>query len=403
MGTAGETTGAGVRIDLNELTGALGDSITVLPIVVSLALLTPLSLAHTLVAFGVFQIVWGIVYGIPLSVEPMKALAGLAIAGAISLGELVAAGLIAGVVLLVAGRYGVVGAIERVVGLPVVRGIQLAVALLLGVTGLQLAAGNPPVAAAATAVVLLVALAGYRDASALVVLGIGGAVAVFLGGVPTPTLPDITVFASGGPSFTVGALEGAAAQLAMTVGNAAVATALLCSDLFDEEVSADRLAESMGVMTLAALPMGGLPMCHGSGGLAGKHAFGARTGGANVILGVGYLALALIAVVVVAFPMAVLGVLLVLVAVELARVSMESDDRLLTVGVGVLGVAANVGIAFVVGAVVGGLLRKADVRSRGDPRMTFAELFDRAVEYTVDEETVREALDERRSERGDDR
>lgn len=353
-----------VEFGRNEVTGALGDSITVLPIVVSLALLTPLSLSHTLVAFGAFQILWGVVYGIPLSVEPMKALAGLAIAGTISLGELVAAGLLAGIVLLVAGRTGIVSAIERLVGVPVVRGIQLAVGLLLIVTGIELAAESPIVALAAIGVVAVVTLAGYRDASTLVVMGLGGVAAVAIAGIPTPALPELTAFAGGGPSFTRGALEGAAAQLAMTVGNAAVATALLCSDLFDRDVSADRLAESMGVMTLAAVPMGGLPMCHGSGGLAGKHAFGARTGGANVILGVGYLGLALVAGVVVAFPMAVLGVLLCVVGVELARVALRSDDRLLTVGVGVLGVVANVGLAFVVGAVLDGLLRKTDVRSR---------------------------------------
>ena len=351
-----------ISFGFSEATGALGDSVTVLPIIVSLALLTPLSLSHALVGFGVFQIVWGVVYGIPLSVEPMKALAGLAIAGTISMGELVAAGLLAGVVLITAGRLGVVGVIERAVGLPVVRGIQLAVGLLLVVTGVELALGSPVVAFGAVCIVAVVTLIGYRDASTLVVMGLGGVVAVAVAGTPTPALPEPVAFASGGPSFTRGALEAAAAQLAMTVGNAAVATALLCSDLFDTDVSADRLAESMGTMTLAAVPIGGVPMCHGSGGLAGKHAFGAQTAGANVLLGVGYLGLALVAGVVVAFPLAVLGVLLCVVGVELARVALRSDDRLLTAGVGVLGVATNVGLAFVVGATAAGILRKTDIR-----------------------------------------
>lgn len=351
-----------MEFGFDEMTGALGDSITVLPIVVSLALLTPLSLAHTLVAFGVFQILWGVVYGIPLSVEPMKALAGLAIAGTISMGELVAAGLIAGVVLLVAGRLGIVGAIERAVGLPVVRGIQLAVGLLLLITGIELAVRRPIPALVAAGLVGVVALAGYRDAGTLIVLSLGGIVAAWTTGVPTPTLPEFTSFASGSPSFTRGALEGVAAQLAMTIGNAAVATALLCSDLFDRDVSADRLAESMGAMTLAAVPIGGLPMCHGSGGLAGKHAFGARTGGANVILGVAYIGLALVAGVVVAFPMAMLGVLLCVVGVELARVALRSDDQLLTIGVGVLGVLTNVGVAFLLGALLDHGLRNTDMR-----------------------------------------
>ena len=58
-----------------EFTGAIGDSITVLPLVAAVGALTPASLPHVLTGFAVFQVVWGAVYGVPLSVEPMKALA----------------------------------------------------------------------------------------------------------------------------------------------------------------------------------------------------------------------------------------------------------------------------------------------------------------------------------------
>jgi MFS superfamily sulfate permease-like transporter len=134
----------------------------------------------------------------------------------------------------------------------------------------------------------------------------------------------------------------------MTVGNAAVATSLLCSDLFDRDVSSDRLATSMGTMTLAAVPLGGLPMCHGSGGLAGKYAFGARTGWANVVLGVLYAAAALVAGLWTGFPMALLGVLVGVVGVQLAHVAL-AERSALAVCVGVGGALAGVGVAFVGG------------------------------------------------------
>jgi len=348
---------AGVRFDAGEVTGATGDSVTVLPIVVALSLLTPVSLPHTLVGFGVLRIVRGLWYGLPLSVEPMKAIAGLAIAGGIGHGELVAAGALAGATLLVAGRTGAIGRLERAVGEPVVRGIQLAVALLLAVAGVELAVGDPVVAAGAALLTVAAAAAGHGRASALAVLAAGGLAAAHAGGLSAPTLPEPTPFPGGGPSATPGALEAAAGQLAMTVGNAAVATALLCEDPFDRELSSDHLATSMGVMTLAALPAGGLPMCHGSGGLAGKHAFGARTGGANVLLDVGYLGLALVA-----------------------------------------------------GAVVDALRRKADVAGgRGADVTTAADwgdLFDRAAAATAgagfDEDTIRDALAGRRETDPDD-
>ncbi len=347
---------SGVELSISELTGALGDSVTVLPLLVALAATTTVSLPHVLVGFGVFQIVWGLAYDLPLSVEPMKALVGLAIVGSLSYPELAAAGLLAGGVLLAIGRLGLVDRLQRVVGEPVVRGVQLAVALLLLEAAIGLSVGNLPVAAAGLAIVVALALAGSHRASVLVVLGIGGIVAVATAGVPTPTAPQATLFPAGMPTVSGAALEGTVAQLGMTIGNAAIATALLCGDLYNRDVSADDLSQSMGVTCLAAIPIGGVPMCHGSGGLAGKYAFGARTGGANVLLGIGYLALALVAAgaLLAAFPMALLGVLLVVIAIELGRAAFApvSGWRSIAfvVAVGVIGIAVNVGVAFALGA-----------------------------------------------------
>ncbi len=138
----------------------------------------------------------------------------------------------------------------------------------------------------------------------------------------------------------------------MTVGNAAVATSLLLSDYYGADVSADELATSMGVMNLLAIPLGVMPMCHGSGGVAGKYAFGARTAGANLILGAIYAGAAVLAVgIVAAFPLPMLGVVLALIAIELGRAGLDTDHLPLTIGIGVVTVVTNVGIAFVAGAV----------------------------------------------------
>jgi len=107
----------------------------------------------------------------------------------------------------------------------------------------------------------------------------------------------------------------------------------------------------MGVMTLSSLPLGGIPMCHGSGGLAGKYAFGARTAGANVVLGGLYGLAALVAGggFFALFPMATLGVVLALVALELARSSLRSDSAGIVVAVGLVGLVVDVGVAFLLG------------------------------------------------------
>ena len=350
----------GLRFDAGEWTGALGDSVTVLPIVVGLAALTPVSLAHALLCFGLFQVAWGLAYGLPLSVEPMKALAGLALAGTLTAGEYIAAGLLAGVVLVAAAATGALSRLRRHIGEPTIRGVQLAVALLLVRAGVDLGVANPMLALSAAGVAAVVALTGRRRGAALAVLAVGLALAAAEAGVPAAEPPALAAFPAGAPAFTAEALSATAAQLAMTVGNAAVATSLLLSDLFDAEVSADRLSASMGAMCLAAVPLGGIPMCHGSGGLAGKHAFGARTGGANLVLGGLYLAAVPFASVVAAFPMAVLGVLLVVVAVHLGRRAVDVEGRgalALVVTVGAVGLAWNVGAAFLLG-VVGDAVRR---------------------------------------------
>ncbi|MFC6772271.1 putative sulfate/molybdate transporter, partial [Halorubrum pallidum] len=144
-----------VRFDRREVTGAIGDSITVVPLVVALALLTDVSLPHVLVAFGVFQVVWGVRYGLPISVEPMKALAALAIAGALTYAELALAGLVLGALLLVIGLTGTLARVERWIGEPVIRGVQFAVGLILLQTGVDLALGDPAFALVGVAIAVV--------------------------------------------------------------------------------------------------------------------------------------------------------------------------------------------------------------------------------------------------------
>ena len=341
----------------SELTGAVGDSVTVLPVVVAVAVLTELSLPVMLLWFGVFQVVWGLYYGVPVSVEPMKALAALAIAGTLTAGEFLVAGLLAGAVVLAVGLTGTLSRVEAYVGAPVIRGVQLGVALVLLETGVQLGAADPRLAAAGVAVTAGALALGARRSTGLVALLAGAGVAVWTTGLPAPALPSLEgVMLFGAADLTADAAGGALAQLGMTVGNAALATSLLLADYFDREVSADELSASMGAMNLAAVPLGALPMCHGSGGVAGKYAFGARTAGANVILGVGYVAVALLAAeVVAAYPMAVLGVVLGLVALQLGRTSLQRADASgypLVVAVGAVGLLINLGVAFVGGVAV---------------------------------------------------
>ncbi|PAU83055.1 sulfate transporter [Halorubrum salipaludis] len=361
----------GVDFGRGALTGAIGDSITVIPLVVALALLTDVSLPHALAGFGVFQVVWGVRYGLPISVEPMKALAALAIAGALTYAELALAGLVLGVLLLAIGLSGTLARVERWIGEPVIRGVQFAVGLVLLETGIDLAIADPVLAAAGVAIAAAAALAGHGKASALAVAVVGIAVALVTAGVPAPRWPGAP------PGLSLAVLSGAvtrntadgiAAQLAMTIGNAALATSLLFADLFDAEVTPDELSATMGATNLLAVPLGAIPMCHGCDGVAGKHAFGARTGGANVVLGVGYLAAVPFATPALldAFPVAMLGALLAIVAVSLARNALDSENVALSVAIGLVALATNLGVAFLLGIVAHLAWERVGERASGE-------------------------------------
>jgi MFS superfamily sulfate permease-like transporter len=76
-------------------------------------------------------------------------------------------------------------------------------------------------------------------------------------------------------------------QAALTLGNAIVATVAENNALFpDRRITVRTVAIDHGIMNLVGTSIGGVPMCHGAGGLAGHVRFGARTGGAVVMLGV---------------------------------------------------------------------------------------------------------------------
>ena len=356
-----------VEFAWHELTGAVGDSITVLPIVGTVAILTDLSLAVMLLWFGVFQVVWGLYYGAPVSVEPMKALAALVIAGSITTGELALAGLLLGAGLLVLGATDSLARLTAYIGSPVVRGIQFGVGLVLLETGLELGVAAPRVAGLAAVLALVCIAVGYWNLTAVVVLAAGGVVALTQTGLPAPTLPPVPsplAILDSLPATTA-VVEATLGQFAMTVGNAALAASVLLGDYFDRDISPDDLSTSMGVMNLTAVPFGAMPMCHGSGGIAGKYAFGARTAGANLILGVGYAAVSLLAVDLMAtYPTAVLGVVLALIALQLAWTALQqTESSALVVAIGALGLLTNLGVAFVAGivAVLGAR------RLRGDP------------------------------------
>jgi MFS superfamily sulfate permease-like transporter len=215
--------------------------------------------------------------------------------------------------------------------------------------------------------------------SLVLVLG-GGAVMVALGardaalGPSALALPALD-WATLATAFTVLVLP----QLPLSFANSCLATADAARVYFAEKAAAvrpGRLATSFGSANLLAGAISGMPVCHGAGGLTAHVAFGARTGGAPLAMGIALLVLALgfgagLAALLTAFPLPILAALLAtagLLHISLLRDLREPWAWALALAVGLVGFQVHLALALGGGLVVYWGLRLAAALAGARPR-----------------------------------
>lgn len=317
----------GFRFDLREANGALGDIGTLLPLSLGVIALAGLSAQMVLLGFGLFYIVTGLIYRLPIPVQPMKAIAAVAMLGTVSPTEIALSGMLIGGVLLVLGGTGLIDRIARLVPQSVLAGLQLGLGLSLGWVAITLMQGNWLVAALSLGVTFLALRLGTHAALATIIVGLVAdmilphpSAAPDLAGIALrPALPE----ASGTMRAMTDLLL---PQLALTLTNAIFLTALIAGDLFGARaarVTARRLCLTSGLANLLLAPFGAMPMCHGAGGVAAHHRFGARSGAAPCLIGGLLLFLAFLPTqaqiaVLASIPSATLGALLLRASWDLA-------------------------------------------------------------------------------------
>lgn len=322
-----------LRFNRAELAGAFGDIGTDLPLLVGVIIATGLDPTTTFCVYGALQIMSGLVYRLPMPVQPLKAMAAIAIAGAVSAPLLAAGGLIVGAVMLVLALSGGLTLIARLVPKPIVRGIQVGLGLQLAQLALTKYVpqeGSWGWALATMSLILVAMLINNRRIpAALVVVAMGFVVAAITwpAGVPAPFglgLPQLPARLPTGNEFAQAALLLALPQLALSLGNSVLATKQAVTDFFPERepLTVRKIGTTYALMNLVSAPLGGLPVCHGSGGIAGHYAFGARTGGSVVLYGVFLITAGLLlsndpAAFQRLFPSAVLGALLLVEAIAI--------------------------------------------------------------------------------------
>lgn len=100
---------------LGEFGGARGDLGTFIPHVIGAMTVAGLAPVGVLFGFGVFLISTGLFYGLPLPVQPIKAVSAVILTDGLRPGEVAAAGIMLGVVLLILGVTGWIGRLARMI------------------------------------------------------------------------------------------------------------------------------------------------------------------------------------------------------------------------------------------------------------------------------------------------
>ncbi|KAL5558306.1 hypothetical protein UlMin_034517 [Ulmus minor] len=379
------------RSKLAELNGAMGDLGTYIPIVLSLTLARDLNLGTTLIFTGVYNIITGAIYGVPMPVQPMKSIAAEALSNSdFGVPEIMAAGILTGGALILLGVTGLMHLAYKLIPLSVVRGIQLAQGLSFALTAVKYIRkvqdlpksksqgerdwfGLDGLVLAIICACFIVLITGggeefqirnsqeqtieeeeeeerpcKRSAKWKKILGsLPSAFLVFVLGVVLAFIrkPKVVNDIKFGPSameivkiskhaWKDGFIKGTIPQLPLSILNSVIAVCKLSYDLFPEKdhFSTTSLSVTVGLMNVVGCWFGAMPSCHGAGGLAGQYKFGGRSGACVALLGAVKLVLGLVlgtslALILNQFPVGVLGVLLLFAGIELAMASRDMNSK----------------------------------------------------------------------------
>ena len=388
------------RFDRMEIAGSLGDMGTLLPIAIGMILINGLSPTGMFFSIGIFYILSGIYFGITAPVQPMKVIGAYAIATAMTPSQVLASSALMGLFLFIIGGTNAITLIGKYTPKPVVRGVQISTGTLLMAQGVKFMIGSSKFQMVRQVAEPYLTIQHIGPLPVGIVIGIVGGVltllllenkkfpaglVVILGGIFLGLVlgthegfdklnigiyfPEWLPFGlPAGADFTFAFFALVLPQLPMTIGNAVIANADLSYEYFgkdSQKVTYRSVTISMALANFLSFVVGGMPLCHGAGGLAAHYRFGARTAGSNLMVGILFLALAFFLglhalSVVYLLPMAILGVLLIFAGGQLALTVIDMKTRKdLFVSLLMLGItlASNLAAGFLVGIIVAYVLK----------------------------------------------
>jgi hypothetical protein len=356
------------EFNMRELAGSMGDFGTLFPLAIGYITVCGINPAGLLVMMGLANVLTGLIYRLPMPIEPMKVLAVVAIAQNWVPSMVYASGFAMGIIWLILAFTGVIGWVSRFTPNSVVRGIQITLGVMLAIEAIKMISTGWALGIISIIIVLIFRENRHAPA-AVVLMALGMAIVFFKGqfqqfSVPSFNLPVFTKFSISEVWQTM--MLAGFAQIPLTVTNAVIATASLIKIYWpDKNISEKQLSWNQGIMNVILPFFGGMPTCHGAGGLAGQYYFGARTGGTNIIEGAIEICLGLffagsIVSIFSVFPTAIIGSMMFLVGIELTKFAKDlrfSKDIIPMASTVITALAANMAYGFIAGLLVHHLTR----------------------------------------------
>ena len=286
-----------------NITGAFADGAILFPLLAALVWQTGMNGAILLATAGAAYIMAGLVFRVPMSVQPLKSVVVAALALGASAAEIHISGLTVGLACL-ALSFCYADRLAAIVPRHLVQGLQLGLGIILMMKGIKWGMDglSDPLFSIAVFALLAGGIIWASRRSSLPVMGwlaTGGLlmaiVFAFKAGpaVPFPFVPEQAGF-----RFDV-ILALVLPQLALTLTNSVVATHDVAQRYFGpaaQRVRPSRLLRSIGIGNVLSAAIGGLPFCHGSGGLTAHMKGGAKSWHMNLVIGGFLLFLAVISV-----------------------------------------------------------------------------------------------------------
>lgn len=377
-----------------EFSGSLGDLGALLPIAIGMIVLNGLSATNVMVTVGLFYIIAGLYFKVPVPVQPMKVIGAYAIAVGLTPTQVIASSLWMGLFVLFLGTTGLIHIIGKYTPKSTIRGVQLGVGIILMGKGLRFMIEPDPnlvvqfIGPINTGIILgiigmaltLLLLENRKVPPAVLVVFGGILLGLFIG--KPLKLEDLKIgfhiprfFPYGMPSWSdmiwvlpVLVLP----QIPMTIGNAILSNTDVMHEYFGQRAhraSYRSIANSQGIADIISFVWGGIPMCHGAGGLAAMYRFGARTAAANLMIGGIFVSLGLFfgqnaLHILNLLPLSILGVLLVFAGAQLALMIRDLTERKdLFVALIMLGITltTNLAAAFICGIIIAYALKSEKV------------------------------------------